>query len=186
MFPVQIGLLRREPVQIPLPGRTVGLGDPGPGAITEESFPVIGWLSAVRPLAVAEEEPLPPPRARTRRVDRGPSLRYEVDEEVRIDDGGVGIERVAAARRSAVRRVAHFQPGRDGRAASTRGCAGWPSRRSRDSRPRAGPQPCPRKRPDSSPAGAPPAAHTRAAVPTAGARLHATPRSVQGARTAPG
>src|SRR5215467_3128312 len=47
IFPVEIGLLGREEVQVPLTGRSVGRGCPRPRQAAESTLPVIGWLVAV-------------------------------------------------------------------------------------------------------------------------------------------
>ena len=53
VVPVQVGLGRREQVQVPLAGRAVRLGHPGPGRAAEGADPVVGRLLAVLAPAVA-------------------------------------------------------------------------------------------------------------------------------------
>ena len=52
--PVEVGLPRREGVQVPLARGAVGLGDPRPCRTPEDRPPVVRRLVAVGPLAVAE------------------------------------------------------------------------------------------------------------------------------------
>ena len=59
MLPVQVRLLGREQVEVPLARSAVGVGRAGPGlAATEFGRPTGRWLVAVRPAARAEPEPL--------------------------------------------------------------------------------------------------------------------------------
>src|SRR5215211_5465124 len=54
VLPVQIRLLRRVQVQVPLPRSTLRVDDARPGRATELANPVVGWLIAVVTTAVAE------------------------------------------------------------------------------------------------------------------------------------
>ncbi len=47
VFPIEVGLLGGEEVQVPLAGGAVGLGDPGPGGAAEDGLPVVGREFAV-------------------------------------------------------------------------------------------------------------------------------------------
>ena len=55
VVPVQIRLLGREDVQVPLAGGSVGLGDPGPGRATEDARPVVRRLRAVVTSSVSKD-----------------------------------------------------------------------------------------------------------------------------------
>ena len=54
--PVDIRLLGREEVQVPLARAPVGFGHPRPGRAAEAADPVVGSLRAVGAAAVAEDE----------------------------------------------------------------------------------------------------------------------------------
>jgi hypothetical protein len=56
--PVEVRLLGREQVQVPLRGGTVVLGDPGPRRAAEDGLPPVRRLIAPRPAPVAEPEPV--------------------------------------------------------------------------------------------------------------------------------
>ena len=56
--PVEIGLLRRERLEVPLSGGPVGFGDSAPGRATEHGGPVVRRLGAVGATPVAEVEPV--------------------------------------------------------------------------------------------------------------------------------
>ena len=59
IVPVQVGLFRRENVQVPLARLAVGLGDPRPRRPAEDARPVVGRLRAVLTATVAEDVPVP-------------------------------------------------------------------------------------------------------------------------------
>ncbi len=54
VFPVEVGLLRREEVQVPLAGGAVRVRGPRPGGAAEDGLPVVGREFAVGALAGAE------------------------------------------------------------------------------------------------------------------------------------
>ncbi len=107
VLPVEVGLLGREQVQVPLAGAAVGFGDPGPGGAAEDGLPVVGREFAVLPLAGAEviavaqrgagalgERPLEP------LVLVGGVVGDDVDDDpqpqsVGVADQRVGVEEVA-------------------------------------------------------------------------------------------
>ena len=55
VVPVDIWLFRGEQMQVPLAGRAIGLGHPGPGRTAEHRGPIVRWQFAVDALAVAED-----------------------------------------------------------------------------------------------------------------------------------
>src|SRR5205807_5170204 len=57
--PVEVGLLGREQVEIPLTGRAVGLGDPRPRRPAEHALPVVGSSIAARPMTGTEDVAAP-------------------------------------------------------------------------------------------------------------------------------
>ena len=101
--PVQVGLLGREQVEVPLPGLPVRFHDPGPGRSTEDALPVRRWLASAPPAALAEEvaQTLRTAGAGRQRVDEpGMPVRrvvgHDVEQDpeaklVRLGDQGVGI-----------------------------------------------------------------------------------------------
>src|SRR4029077_3142239 len=65
VLPVEVGLLRREEVQIPVAGLTVSIDGPSPGGAPEDRLPSVRRLLAA--LTGAGPEPKPRPLARSRR-----------------------------------------------------------------------------------------------------------------------
>jgi hypothetical protein len=110
VFPVEVGLLGREEVQVPLPRRAVRFGDPGPGRAAEDGLPVVGREFAVLALAGAEVVALPQRRAGAlpqRPLEPLVLVRGVVGDEVDDDaqaesvgvpDQRVGVEQVAEHR----------------------------------------------------------------------------------------
>ncbi len=107
VLPVEVGLLGGEEVQVPLPRRAVGLGDPGPGGAAEDGLPVVGGQFAVLPLAGAEVVAVPGGGAGALGegaleplVLVGGVVRDEVDDDaqaqrVRVADQRVGVQQAA-------------------------------------------------------------------------------------------
>ena len=100
--PVQIGLLRREQVQIPLP-----VADPGPGRTAEARLPVVRWLGAVRAATVAEQESLALRAARLGgqrglepRVLIGGVVGHQVDDHAEVVVVRLANERVRVVQRA--------------------------------------------------------------------------------------
>src|SRR5450755_5078363 len=56
VVPVEVWLLRREQVQVPLPRASVSLGDPGPCRTAEPAHPVIGALVTAWATSVPEDK----------------------------------------------------------------------------------------------------------------------------------
>ena len=108
--PVEVRLLGREQVQVPLAGRAVRLGDPGPGRAAEDGLPVVGRQLARRAAARPEPEPAPLRRARRRgerfgepRVLIGTVIRDDVEDDpdavrVRLADHRVRVREGAEDR----------------------------------------------------------------------------------------
>lgn len=110
VFPVEVGLLRREEVQVPLPRRAVRFGDPRPGRAAEDGLPVVGREFAV--LALAGTEVVALPRRRAGALPQRPLeplvlvrgvVGHEVDDDaqaepVSVPDQRVGVEQVAEHR----------------------------------------------------------------------------------------
>ena len=84
VLPVQVGLLAREDVEVPLPGRAVGLGDTVPRGSAEDADPVVRRLVAVLAPPVTEDVP--------RTFGTARSGRQCVDEPLVLVAGVVGDE----------------------------------------------------------------------------------------------
>lgn len=99
--PVQVGLLGREHVEVPLALRAVLLRDPGPGGTAEHRPPVVGRQFPGLPAPVGEVEQRPCRAARTVR-QRGPEPRVlagavvgdDVQEHLQTQPVGVGHQEV--------------------------------------------------------------------------------------------
>ena len=101
--PIDVGLLGREQVQVPLAGLPVRLGDAGPGRTAEVAQPVVGRLLAAGPAAVAEDEAGPlgrirvcrerllEPRMLVRDVVRDDVQQHPQAEVVRVADHRLGV-----------------------------------------------------------------------------------------------
>ena len=107
--PVPVRLRHVEQVQVPLPGRPVGVGDARPGVAAEHRGPVVGRLVAVRPLAVAEDEQVALGRAGfggegglEPRMLPGAVVRHEVDEHAQAELVGARDELVGLGERAEV------------------------------------------------------------------------------------
>jgi hypothetical protein len=96
-FPVEVGLLLAEQVQVPLP-----VGHPGPGRAAEHRRPVHGRLRPVRAPSVAENIPVPSRRSfrgdergTEPGVPAGRMIRHDVEDDpdpVRVQAGGHFVE----------------------------------------------------------------------------------------------
>jgi hypothetical protein len=105
--PVEVGLLGREQVQVPLARRTVGLGDPGPAGSAEDRLPVVRRLVAARPGARPEPEPVPRGRPGPGRqgldeprVQGGAVIGDHVNDDLYAERVRLGYQRVRISQRA--------------------------------------------------------------------------------------
>ena len=156
--PVEVGLLGREQVQVPLAGAAVGFGHAGPGGPAEVAHPVVRRLAPVGPAPVAEDEPRALGRARRGRqrllepgVLVGDVVGNEVEQDAQAERRG---PRRSAPRPRPASRTAGRSRGsrrrRSRRPSSATGTRGDPQRvdaeRGQVGQPRAQPRRCRRCR----------------------------------------
>ena len=105
--PVEVGLLGREEVQVPLPRRAVRLGDPRPGRPAERADPVVRRLLAGLAPPVAEEVagPLGGSRRGSQRVEEprvlvGGVVGDEVDDDPQPERARLAQHRVGVVERA--------------------------------------------------------------------------------------
>ena len=106
--PVEVRLLGREQVQVPLARRAVRLGDPGPARAAEDRLPVVRRQVAARAAARPEPEPVPLRRARAAAASAsmnhgcwiGAVIGHHVDDDPDAERVRLGDQRVRVRERA--------------------------------------------------------------------------------------